>query len=74
MKTADVFSYRLAMSWKKRFASWIADFVDDEHPVLGQDLELVRQAVLEMGLLELLNELVAVDVVGRETVPRRHQA
>ena len=52
----------------------VADFVNDEHPVLGQNLELIRQAVLKVGLLELLNELVAVDVVGRETVPRRHQA
>ena len=52
----------------------IADLVNDEHPVLGQNLELIRQAVLKVSLLELLNELVAVDVVGRESVPRRHQA
>ena len=38
----------------------IADFVDDEHPVLGQNLELVRQTVLKMSLFQLLNELVAV--------------
>ena len=52
----------------------IADLVNDEHPVLGQNLELVRQAVLKVGLLELLNELVAVDVVGREPVLCCHQA
>ena len=37
----------------------IASLVYDKHPVLGQDLELVRQTVLEMGFLGLLNELVA---------------
>ena len=42
----------------------VADLVDDKHPVLGENLELVRQAVLKVGLLELFNELVAVDVVG----------
>ena len=36
----------------------IADFVDDEHPVLGQNLELIRQTVLKVGLLELFHELV----------------
>ena len=41
----------------------IADLVNDEHFVLGKDLELVRQTVLKMGFLELLNELVAVDIV-----------
>ena len=41
----------------------VADFVNDEHPVLGQNLELIRQAVLKVSLLELLNELVAVDVL-----------
>ena len=45
----------------------IADLVNDEHPVLGQNFELVRQPVLKVGLLELFNELVAVDVVGGET-------
>ena len=29
----------------------IADLVNDEHPVLGQNLELIRQAVLKVGLL-----------------------
>ena len=38
----------------------IAGFVDDEHPVLGENLELIRQTVLKVGLLELFNELVAV--------------
>ena len=52
----------------------VADFVNDEHPVLGQNLELIRQTVLKVGLLELFNELVAVDVVGGETVLCCHQA
>ena len=52
----------------------VADFIDDEHPVLGQDLEFVRQAVLKMGLFELLNKLVAVDVVGREAMLGGHKA
>ena len=52
----------------------VADLVDDEHPVLGQNLELIRQTVLKVGLLELFNELMAVDVVGRETVLCCHQA
>ena len=52
----------------------IADLVDNEHPVLGQDLELVWQAVLKMGLFELLNKLVAIDVVGGEPVLSRHKA
>ena len=38
----------------------IADFVNDEHPVLGQNLEL-------------FNKLMAVDVVGGETVLCCHQ-
>ena len=52
----------------------IANLVNDEHPVLGQDFELVGQAVLEMGLFELLNELVAIHVVGGEAVLGRHKA
>ena len=44
----------------------IADFVDNQHPVLGQHFELVRQAVFIMRFFELLNELVAIDVVSRE--------
>ena len=52
----------------------IADFVDDEHPVLGQNLELIRQAVLKVSLLKLFNKLMAVDVVGRETVLCCHKA
>ena len=52
----------------------VADLIDDEHPVLRQNLELIRQTVLKMGLLELLNKLMAVDVVGRETVLCRHKA
>ena len=52
----------------------VADFVDDEHPVLGQNLELVRQAVLKMSLFELLNELVAIHVIGGEAMLCRHKA
>lgn len=52
----------------------IADLVDDKHPVLGENLEFVRQTVLKMGLFELLDELVTVDVVGRETVLGCHKA
>ena len=52
----------------------IADFVDDEHSVLGQHLELIRQAVLEVGLFELLNQLMAVDVVSGKPVLRGHKA
>ena len=52
----------------------IADLVNNEHSVFGQSLEFVRQTVLEMGLLELLNELVAVDIVSGEPVLRRYQA
>ena len=57
-----------------RYHREIAHFVDDEHPVLGQNLELIRQTVLKVGHLELFNELVAVDVVGGETVLCCHQA
>ena len=38
----------------------VTNFIDNKQPVLGQDLELVRQAVLKMGLFELLNELMAI--------------
>ena len=51
----------------------IANLINDEHPVLGQHLEFIRQAVLKMGLLELLNQLVAVDIVSGETMLRRHK-
>ena len=52
----------------------IADLVDDEHLVLGQDPELVRQTVLKMSLFELLNELVAIHVIGGEPMLCRHKA
>ena len=52
----------------------IADLINNQHPVLGEDFELVRQAVLKMSFLELLNELVAVDVVGGKPVLCRHKA
>ena len=48
----------------KKMTGEIANLVNDEHPALGQDFELVGQAVLEMGLFELFNELVAVDVIS----------
>ncbi len=50
----------------------IADLVDDEQLVFTQGFELVRQSVLEMSLFELLNQGVAVDVIGGETVPCGH--
>ena len=40
----------------------ITYLVNDEHPVLGQYPELVRQAVFKIGLFELLNELMAIHV------------
>ena len=46
----------------------IADFINNEHSVLGKDFQSVRQTVLKMGLFELLNELVAVDIVSGEAV------
>ena len=52
----------------------ITDFVDNEHPVLGQHLELVQQAVLKKSFFEQLNELVTVDVVSGEPMLRRHKA
>ena len=52
----------------------IADLIDDGHPVLGQHLELIRQAVLKMSLFQLLNQLVAVDIVGGKPVLRSHKA
>ena len=51
----------------------VADFVNDEHPVLGQDSELVGQAVLKMGLFELLNKLMAIDVVSGEPMLGGHK-
>ena len=51
-----------------------ADLVNDEHSVLGQNFELVGQTVLKMGLFELLDELVAVDVISGEAALRRHKA
>ena len=51
----------------------VADLVNDEHPVLGQDFELVGQTILKVSFFELLNELVAVDVVGGEPVLSSHQ-
>ena len=78
VKTVEVFSYRLAVMKEEVCALNIqgkaADLVNDEHSVLGQNFELVGQTVLKMGLLELLNELVAVDVISREAALRRHKA
>ena len=52
----------------------IADFINDEHLIPGQDFEFVRQAVFEMGLFQLLDELVAIDIVGGKPVLRGHKA
>ena len=52
----------------------IADLINNQHPVLSQHFELVWQAVLKMGFFELLNELVAVDVVSGKSMLRRHKA
>jgi len=46
----------------------ITNLVNDEHPVFGQDLELVGQTILKVSFLQLLNHLVAVDIVGGEAV------
>ena len=43
----------------------VADLVNNEHPVLSQDLEFIGQALLEMGLFETLNELVTVDIISK---------
>ena len=40
----------------------------------GQPLELVRQTVLKMCFFELLNELMAVDIVSGKSVLCRHKA
>ena len=42
----------------------IANLIDNQHSVVVQHFKLVWEAVLKMGLFELLNELVAVNVVG----------
>ena len=52
----------------------ISNFIDDKHLVPGEDFQPVRQAVLKMGLFELLNELMAVDVVGGKPMLCRHKA
>ena len=52
----------------------VTDFVNNQHPVSGEDFKPVRQAVLKMGFFELLNELVAVDVVGGKPMLCRHKA
>ena len=52
----------------------VSNLINNEHFVLGQYFELVWQAVLEMGFFELLNKLVAVDVVGGKSVLGGHKA
>ncbi len=52
----------------------VSNLINDEHPVLGQDLELVREPVLKVGLFQLRNERMAVDVVSRKTMLRGHKA
>ena len=47
----------------------VANFVNDEQFKPAQYPESVRKLVLKMGLFQLLNKLVAVDVGGGETVP-----
>ena len=51
----------------------IADLIDNKHLVLGKNFKLVRQAVLKMSFFELLNELVAIDVVSGEAVLGRYK-
>lgn len=51
----------------------VTDLVNDEHPVLGKDFQLVGQTVLKMGFFELFNELVTVDVIGRKSMLCSHQ-
>lgn len=46
----------------------IADFINDEHFVFARNFELVRQTVFIIGLLELLNQGVAVDVISGESM------
>ena len=78
VKTVEVFSHRLAMMKEEVCALNIqgkaADLVNDEHSVLDQNFELVGQTVLKMGLFELLDELVAIHVVGGEAALGRHKA
>ena len=52
----------------------IADLVNDEHFVLGQNFELVGQSVFTMGFFQLLNELVAVGIIGGKPVLHGHKA
>ena len=52
----------------------ISNLINNQHPVLSQYFELVRQAVLKMCFFELLNKLVAVDVVSGKAVLRCHKA
>lgn len=51
----------------------VTDLVNDEHPELGKDYQVVWQRVLQKGFFEQFNELVAVDVIGRESMLRSHQ-
>ena len=52
----------------------VADLINDGHPVRGENLQLVGEMVFKAGLFKQLNELVAVDVVCRESVLGSHQA
>ena len=47
----------------------ITDLVDDEQLVFAQSFELVRQTVFKMSLFELLNQRVAIDVIGGKAMP-----
>ena len=46
----------------------ITDLINNQHSVSGKDFEPVRETVFKMSLFQLLNELVAVDIVSRESV------
>ena len=52
----------------------VSNLINNEHSVLGQHFEFVWQAVVEMSFFELLNELVAIDVVSGEPMLSRHKA
>ena len=49
VKTVEVFSYHLAIVCALNIQGKIANLIDDEHTILGQNLELIRQAVLKMS-------------------------
>ena len=52
----------------------VADHINNQHSVSGEDFQPVRQTVLKVGFFELLNKLLAVDVVSGKPVLCRHKA